>query len=187
MSDSNIIPFRRKKEEPAPAPQSPPPCCSECGWKMPKEVRADLGALQNALSGDRLLLYIDCPECGASLFWMVQFQLDAALRKETTVTHSASRIANHNKLSAKFREWANGELDRTTPDGWKTKQVTPWSRDDANVCRSCRARADCAVTMLTHKDADSKTVRYVFVFVCADCVESQEKLKALGARVLAPA
>ena len=177
-----IIPFRRPKE----APPAPPPCCSECGWKMPKEVRADLSALRKALSGDQLLLYIDCPECGASLFWMVKFQLDPQ-HQEDTVTRSASRIAKRQKLSSKFQEWANAELDRITPAGWKGRQVAPWKRDDVNVCRSCRARADCAATMLTHKDEKQQTVRYVFVFVCADCLKAPEKLQALGARVLSPA
>jgi predicted RNA-binding Zn-ribbon protein involved in translation (DUF1610 family) len=64
---SNVIPF--------PGPKKQQSCCPQCGWKMPPEIRADRDSVKQALNGERLMLYIDCPECGASLFWMVKFEL----------------------------------------------------------------------------------------------------------------
>lgn len=62
---SNIIPF----------PKQPRARCPKCGWKVPAEVRADRESVKQALSGSELKVYIDCPECGTGLFWIVKFEL----------------------------------------------------------------------------------------------------------------
>ena len=69
-----VVPFRRPKKPPEEAPQAR---CPECGWKMPNEMRADRDSIKQALRGEQLLLYLDCPECGASLFYVVKFELGA--------------------------------------------------------------------------------------------------------------
>lgn len=46
------------------------PRCSECGWKFPKQVYAFKAVTEQF---PNLTLYIDCPECGAPLLWVVEF------------------------------------------------------------------------------------------------------------------
>ena len=66
-----VIQFRRPEK---PQPETPSRCPG-CGWKLPGEVRADRDSVKQALDGERLLMYLDCPECGASLFWIIKFEL----------------------------------------------------------------------------------------------------------------
>jgi len=42
---------------------------------MPPEIRADRESLKKALDGDQMKVYLDCPECGIGLFWIVKFAL----------------------------------------------------------------------------------------------------------------
>jgi hypothetical protein len=52
-----------------------PPACPRCNWPMPAHVRADRDSAKQVLRGKQLLLYVDCPECGASLYWVIEFAL----------------------------------------------------------------------------------------------------------------
>jgi len=60
-----VVPFRSKK--PAPPEQQEPSRCPRCGWLIPTSVRADRRTVLEPIT-----LYIDCPECGASLILLVE-------------------------------------------------------------------------------------------------------------------
>lgn len=69
---SVVLPFRRPEKK---APPREEPRCPGCGWKLPGEVRADRESVKKALNGEQLMMYLDCPECGSSLFWVIKFDL----------------------------------------------------------------------------------------------------------------
>lgn len=65
---ARVIPFRRPEKPRRAAPEREPERCPRCGWRAPAEFRAERGSVR-----DQLLLYYDCPECGAGLVLLVQF------------------------------------------------------------------------------------------------------------------
>jgi len=71
---SVVVPFRRPPKK-GRLHEDQPSCCPKCGWKMPPEIRADRESLKKALDGDQMKVYLDCPECGIGLFWIVKFAL----------------------------------------------------------------------------------------------------------------
>jgi predicted RNA-binding Zn-ribbon protein involved in translation (DUF1610 family) len=70
VSDDNVIPFP-KSADATPVESTAVQVCTECGWKMPNDVRAitDVGTKVR-----KLILYFDCPDCGATVVWVVEFQ-----------------------------------------------------------------------------------------------------------------